>query len=326
MKKNILTKLILIAIILFMASELKATIYPEPLKEGDKVAILAPAGPVRRDRVDATVEVLRGMGYEPVVYPTAYMNHGQLSAPADRRLQDLKKALLDPEIRAVICARGGYGIVHLLDSLETLPIRENPKWVVGFSDISALHAFMASKGVASIHGGMALQIARGADEPENTRLFEILRDTFPTYSFSPDRRNHPGHAEGKLLGGNLSVIQALIGTPYDIIQPGTILFIEDVSEPIYKVERMMYQLKLSGILEKINGLIIGQFTNYRADKENAGYSGMEEMLVSLLKDYPHLPVVFNAPIGHVRHNIPMIESADAILDVSRDSVTLRLTR
>lgn len=296
------------------------TLFPAPLKQSDKIAILAPSGPVKREYVDGADAVIRSLGFEPVVYPTVDMHNGQFSGLPEERFADLKDAFTDPSVRAILCARGGYGLVHIMDSIAALPIEQDPKWVIGYSDISALHAVMASKGVASIHASMARHVARGASEPENVVLFDILNGEMPEYEFAPDPLNHLGEAQGKVIGGNLAVIQALINTPYDMIQPGTILFIEDVSEPIYKVERIMYQLRMSGILSKLKGLIIGQFTDYKADDN---HTSMEEMLSEVLSDYPDLPVVFNAPIGHVSYNIPMIESAEALLTVTPAGVTLR---
>lgn len=319
-------KLLLIFLTSLLAMSIETyprVVFPPALKEGDTIAILAPSGPVKREYVDKTADVLFEEGYVPVIYPTVDMHNGQFSGTAAQRLADLRKALLDPGVKAILCARGGYGMVHNLDSLAALPLEKNPKWVIGYSDISALHALLASKGIASIHASMARHIARGADEPENRRLFEILRDTFPTYSLPIDPRNHLGRAEGMLLGGNLSVIQALINTPYDVIRPGTILFIEDVSEPVYKIERIMYQLRMSGILDRLSGLVIGRFTDYKPD-ENHG--SMESMIAEVLRDYPDLPVAFQAPVGHVSYNEPLVVSADALLDVSKNSVTLQLKR
>lgn len=302
-----------------LSTNLGAVVVPAPLRPGDKIAILAPAGHVKRHLVDGAAEVIRSLGFEPVIYPTVYMTNGQFSGTHAERLADLRRAFLDPEIRAILCARGGYGIVHNLDSLELLPVQDDPKWIIGFSDISALHAFMASKGIASIHASMALHIARGMGESENVDLFNILNGKFPHYEFEPHPANHPGKAEGPLLGGNLAVIQALIGTPYNIIKPGTILFIEDVDEPIYKIERIMYQLRLSGILDKLDGLIIGQFTGYKHDDN---HETMEQMFAEVLADYPDLPVAFNVPVGHVRHNVPLVESVPATLEITPEKVTL----
>lgn len=308
---------------MFICMEANASIFPPSLREGDKIAILAPSGPVKREYVDSAAAVISGLGYEPVIFPTVDKHNGQFSGTADERLADLRDAFLDPEIKAILCARGGYGMVHNLEALSQLPIEEMPKWVIGYSDISALHALMASKGVASIHASMARHIALGMGRPENVALFDILKGSMPSYEFPPSPFNHPGEAEGKLLGGNLAVIQALIGTPYDIIRPGTILFIEDVDEPLYKVERMMYQLRLSGIFDKLSGLIIGRFTGY---EPNDSHGSMEEMISKALEDYPDLPVAFDIPVGHISENVPLVESAGTRLEITPDGVKLTQSR
>ena len=227
-------------------------------------------------------------------------------------LADLEEAFLDPEVRVILCSRGGYGVVHLMDSLNRLPIEKDPKWVVGYSDISALHALMASKGIASIHASMTSHISKGAEDEDNKVLFEILRGQAPAFTFEGHQYNRLGQCSGKIIGGNVAVIAELINTPYDIIEEDTILFIEDVSEPIYKIERIMYQLRLSGVLPRLRGLIVGQFTEYSAD---SNYKNMESMIYDMVKPY-HYPVAFNVPIGHVSHNIPVIESAQVTLKVT----------
>lgn len=304
------------------ADSLMEVIYPEALKPGDKIAIIAPAGPISHAPVDSAAAVLTDLGYNPVIYPHTFGRHGNYSGTIAERWADLKSAFTDPEVRAILCARGGYGVVHNLDSLATLPLREDPKWVIGFSDISALHALMASRGIASVHASMAKAMALGPDNEDNASLLAILRGEMPSYTFEANEYNQPGHAEGRLLGGNLAVIADLINTPFDIIHPGTILFIEDVSEPVYKLERIMYQLKLSGVLPNLKGLIIGQFTEYKHDE--LGRS-TEDMIHEMVGEYSY-PVAFGVPVGHVDHNIPLIESATAVLDVSADGATLTLKR
>lgn len=296
-------------------------IYPPALKKGDKIAIVAPGWKANKTNVDLSAEVLKNLGYKPVIYKTAHGDLGNYGGTKEERLADLRNAFLDPDIRVILCARGGFGLVHLLDSLATLPIEKDPKWVVGFSDISALHALMASKGIASIHASMVLEVARGIGELENQRLLDIMHGKFPEYKFESDSRNRHGEAEGRLVGGNLSVLQALIDTPYDIFKPGTILFIEDVGEPIYKIERIFYQLKMKGVLSNIHGLVVGSFRKYEDDPD---YPTMEDMMADVLKDYPELPVAYNAPIGHIRHNQPVVELSKARLSVRPDGVTLTM--
>ena len=233
----------------------------------------------------------------------------------------MRAALLDPTIRAIICSRGGYGCVHLLPHLADIDLTADPKWLVGFSDVTALHALMQSQGVASVHGSMTKHLAAHSGNDYCSQiLFDILRGGRPQYEWESHQYNRCGHATGQIVGGNFAVMQALVGTPYDIIRPDSILFIEDISEPIYKVERMLWQMKLSGVLGSLRALIFGQFTNYQPD---ANYPDMETMIHNLLADID-LPVAFNAPIGHIAANYPIIEGAAAELSITTTGVTLKM--
>lgn len=286
-------------------------LFPEPLREGDKIAICSPAGPIDEEKVVKAAEVLRNEGWQVEIMPHTLGKLNYYSGTDNERYDDLSHALLDPDIKAIICSRGGYGVVHLLERLDKLDLRQNAKWIVGFSDISALHALMAKHGVASIHSSMTAAIGHGYENPDNAELFAMLRGARPAYTFDGHVNDRCGISSGKLVGGNLAVIAELINTPFDIIEPDTILFIEDIAEPIYKIERIMYQLRLSGILPKLKGLIVGQFTDYNPD---GNYENMYDMIRDLTADYDY-PVAFNAPIGHVEHNIPLIESAQVTLKV-----------
>ena len=293
--------------------ELSHTIkYPAPLKPGDKIAIVSPAGIVPPEQVIQSVEVLNGQGWEAYISEHALGESGSYSGTATDRYNDLVQALTDPTVRAIICSRGGYGAVHILDKLDRLPLENDPKWIVGFSDISALHALMLKKGIPSIHASMTQTIARGPEDEDNIALFAILRGEKPVYKFKSSRYDRPGIASGRLVGGNLAVIADLINTPYDIFSPDTILFIEDVEEPIYKIERILYQLKLSGVLAELKGLLVGQFTGYKPD---ANYEKMEEMIYKMVAPY-HYPVAMDVPFGHVDHNIPLISGANITMRVT----------
>ncbi len=291
---------------------------PVSLRAGDKIAICSPAGRIAPEKVEKAVAVLREQGWEPVVMPHALGEHGTFSGSAAERLSDLRSAFADPEVRAILCSRGGYGVVHIMKDVDALPtVAADPKWGIGFSDISALHALMSHKGIESIHASMAAHILEGADNEDNAALFGILRGERPAYTFAGTADDRPGMAEGILLGGNLAVLAELISTPYDIISPDTVLFIEDIAEPVYKIERILYQLRLSGVLGRLRGLVVGQFTDYKPDENHPG--GMEGMIRDAVADYD-FPVAFNAPIGHVFHNIPLIESARVTLKVNAEGV------
>ena len=287
-------------------------IFPAPLKRGDKIAICSPAGRIKENIVNDAAQVLRAQGYRVEIMPHALGQSGNFSGTPDERYADIKAAFADPETRAILCSRGGYGVVHIMARLAALPLEKDPKWVIGFSDISALHALMATKGIASIHSSMCAHIKKGAADPDNRDLFAILRGERPVHIFDSHDYDRQGLVTGILRGGNLAVLAELINTPYDVFQPDTILFLEDVAEPIYKIERIFYQLRLSGVLAGIKGLIVGQFTEYKADDN---YTDMETMIRDAVAGYS-FPVAYNVPVGHVDHNIPLIESAKVTLKVS----------
>lgn len=294
-------------------------VFPRSLREGDKIAIVSPASRIDPALVEGALPVLRAMGWDPYVAESALGEEGSYSASASARLSDLEKAVSDPAVRAILCSRGGYGAVHLLERFPVEKFVADPKWIIGFSDISALHALASGLGVASIHSSMCKNLAvnKGGDECALS-LFNILRGGGVGYDVDPHPYNHPGVAEGTLVGGNMAVLGGLIGTRYDIFRsPDPVIFIEDIAEPIYKVERLLYQLKLNGTLARARGLIVGQFTDYRPDRNYADIYDMIRDMTSGLD----IPVAFNFPIGHVDRNLPVIESAPCRLTVTPRLVT-----
>ncbi len=292
---------------------------PRPLTHGDRVAIVSPAGIIKPQMVYNCLPVLADRGWVPYVGENTFNRYGTFAGTDEERYSDLETALLDPDTRAIFCSRGGYGAVHLLERLDKLPLREDPKWIVGYSDISALHALMTKHGIKSVHAPMCKHIAttRGRDD-DSQALFRILEGGGQQRVGASHPLNRPGRAEGQLVGGNLAVIAGLISTGFDVIRPGKILFIEDIAEPIYKVERILYTLRLSGVLGSLAGLVVGQFTDYAPDR---GSRTMEEMISRMVADYGY-PVAFDFPFGHVDHNVPMLCSATVALDVDGSSATL----
>lgn len=288
------------------------TIFPKPLSEGDLIVICSPAGPIAEAKVYGARDVLEAQGWRVRIAPHTLGKWGNYSGTDQERYDDLAGALLDPEVRAIVCSRGGYGVVHIMERLSKLDLRNDPKWIVGFSDISALHALMATNGISSIHASMAGHIMKGASDPDNAALFAILRGERDAVSFPSSTYDRPGIATGRLVGGNLAVLADLIDTRFDLFKPDTVLFIEDVAEPIYKIERILYQLRLSGVLPNLAGLIVGRFTEYKADNS---YKTMEQMVSDMVAPYGY-PVAFEVPVGHVDHNIPLIENAKVTLKVT----------
>lgn len=288
---------------------------PRPLRRGDRIAIVSPAGIIKPQLVYNCLPVLADRGWIPYVGENTFNRAGTYAGTDEERYEDLANALLDPDTRAIICARGGYGCVHLLEQLDRLPLRDDPKWVVGYSDISALHALMTSKGIKSIHAPMTKHIAQSAGlDDDSLLLFSELEGATPDLEVEGSSFNRSGVAEGLLVGGNLAVVAGLVSTPFDVIKPGRILFIEDIAEPIYKVERILYTLRLSGALGSLAGLIVGQFTDYAPDRNS---QSMEEMISRMVAPFD-FPVAYNFPIGHVDHNVPMICSSTVRLEVTTE--------
>ena len=294
-------------------------VWPAPLCAGDRVAIVSPASKIDVSLIDSAADALRREGFVPVVMPHAGGERGSFSGSADERLADITDALKDDTVRALLCSRGGYGAVHLLPELDCLPENCFDKWLVGFSDITALHALWGKKGRVSLHGAMAKYIGRGAAEFEYYGVeMGILRGARPTMRFVGHPYNRSGMARGRIVGGNLAVLGGLIGTPFDPLGAGGILFMEDIAEPIYKVERILWQLRLCGLFDRVAGVIVGQFTEYRP---SADHESMEAMIERFFRDYG-FPVAYGVPMGHVDNNHPLIMNAEATLSVTSAGVEI----
>ena len=293
---------------------------PAPLNTGDTIAILSPAGALRNAAiVDATALLLEKWGLKVKIMPHAQTKKGYYSGTAEERMDDFAKALTDNDIKAVLCSYGGYGCVHLLRDFATL-IKEHPKWIIGMSDCSALHAACLSQGIMSIHASQCNHLSKFPDSFPANMLRDILFGKKPRYENTSHKLDIHGTATGKLAGGNLSVLTALIGTEYDIFKEDIILFIEDVGEQPYRIERMMYQLELCGALSRIKGVIVGQFTGI---KENPEFEEPYKIIHNIVKKY-NIPVCFDFPIGHCDENIPLIEGAECMLTVAEDEITLEV--
>ncbi len=296
-------------------------IYPKSLKAGDKVAILSPASHIKDTLVDGACNVLGQWGFEPIVCNHCKGSCGTYSASTGERLDDLLWALNEPSVRAILCSRGGYGVVHLLHELSPEVLNRDPKWLMGFSDISALHAAWIHAGVASMHAPMAKHLCElGTNDLCSKEILDILTGGKPEYAVESHEFNRQGEVAGQLQGGNLAVLCGLLGTPFNILEAGKILFIEDIGEEVYKIERMLYSLQLGGVLERLKGLIVGQFTEYKSPDRNG--ESMYDMIRRMVAPYDY-PVAFNFPVGHVDDNRPLIEGADVELSVTSGNTTLK---
>ena len=294
---------------------------PGYILPGDMIAVVAPAGKVKPEEVLPPIAWLERRGYR--IWQGAHLLGGcfQFSGTADERLADLQEALDHPEVKAIIFARGGYGLVHLADRIRPDGFLKNPKWLAGYSDITILHNMSAGLGIPSLHGPML----RGSTGPDGNpsgsfeSMMQILEGNGANYTFDARPHNRAGLAQAPLTGGNLSILYSLLGTPFDIDTEGKILFIEDIGEYLYHIDRMMHSLKLAGKLQKLKGLVVGQFTDVRDNPEPFG-KNVEEIISHAVAGYEY-PVCFGFQAGHEKTNHPMILGHRWRLAVTAETVT-----
>ncbi|MCM1489359.1 MAG: LD-carboxypeptidase [Muribaculum sp.] len=303
---------------------------PSPVRKSSKVALIGPASRIKPEIVQSIIRLYQERpeefpGGRLLVYPSALDVNacGSYAASLEQRVADFRDAWSREDVDLVLCARGGYGCVHLLDHLSEDFISAHPKWLVGFSDVSALHALLFKSGIVSIHGGMAKQLVENTDSGFGSyrKMFKsLLESATPrlNYQVSSHPMNIHGEASGTLVGGNLAVLNGLAATSYDLMGEcclrDCILFIEDVCEPIYAVERMLYRLHLQGVLHRAKGILVGQFTEYRPDRN---YTDMYSMIRDRFMEWGiSCPVAFNFPVGHTDRNVPLVEGLPYRLSVT----------
>ena len=297
---------------------------PPFLTPGAKIRIVTPAGKCTGEQVMPAVNWLRENGYQVEPGRNIFGQYFQYSGVDQDRLSDLQEALDDPEAKAIICTRGGYGTIRLIDQLDFSRFRKHPKWLVGYSDITVLHNRLHLSGFPSIHGAMCRSFFPENGLPSDTllSLMDLLRGDKPDYDIVPSPLNHPGTETARLVGGNLSLLYSLIGTPYDLDTAGKILFIEDIGEYLYHIDRMMVSLRLSGKLKYLAGLVVGQFSEVKDNEEPYGKS-VEEIILDAVRDY-NFPVCFNFPAGHGQSNLALRLGSVWKLKVTDNQCSLKL--
>lgn len=294
---------------------MKNLLFPPALDNGDKVILLSPSSKIDRRFLDGARKRLESWGLNVKLSKHASGSSSTYSGTLRQRRDDLQEALDDDEARLIFCSRGGYGAIHLIDKLDFTRFRLHPKWIAGYSDITVLHNLLQHEGFASLHAPMARHLTVEEEHDFCTQMMhDLLFGLHPMDYFCPSHPlNRKGEASGILRGGNLSVLYGLRGTPWDLPAPGTILFLEDVNEPPHAIERMMYNLRLGGVLEQLSGLIIGQFTHLQENRTLG--KELNEALAELVADYDY-PVCFGFPVGHVTQNYPLICGATVQLKVT----------
>jgi muramoyltetrapeptide carboxypeptidase len=290
---------------------------PLPLSRQSGVAVLAASSPFERARYDVG-KALLALRYQLSEGPALFARHGFLAGSDDERLHDLLAAIRDPGVHAILPARGGYGATRLLPSLDVAEVQRACKWLVGFSDVTALHAVWARAGLCSILGPMVCSLPEAS--PELQRAWFALLEGEPPPPLAELTQVVGGRAEGRLFGGNLSVLAALVGTPYFPDLTDTVLALEDVGERPYRLDRMLTTMLQSGVLQGVRAVILGHFT--RCDPGPDGTSA-DDVLAEQLGALG-VPLLRDAPFGHVPENTPLLLGAHAIVDATYGRVDFEL--
>ena len=326
------TKLLLIVFLtLFIPNnQLQAQENPNPdlitppyLQKGDTVAIVAPAGILanRKEVIDQAKKLAESWGLHVVYGKHLFDTAGHFSATDEQRAADFQKAMDNPNIKAIWAGRGGYGTARILDRLDYTKFKENPKWVIGYSDITALHSHLNTMGYETIHGMMGTSLD---DEPE--KIVETLKSFKKSifgkklsYSVASVNENKKGTRKGQLIGGNIALLASMLGSESQMNADGKILFIEDVGEYKYSIDRMLRSLKRAGFFEKCNGIIVGDISKIKTNSTKWG-SSIEQLVLDVVADYD-FPVLFKFPAGHESDNRSLIFGRTIEMSVTKEGVS-----
>ncbi|MDC9723498.1 MAG: LD-carboxypeptidase [Urechidicola sp.] len=301
----------------------KNSIQPPHLKKGDTILILAPAGKIKGyDAIKAGVELANKWGLVVTYGNHLYSQQNTFAGTDTQRLEDLQKGLDNQNIKMIWSARGGYGLVRIVDDLDFTKFKQHPKWVVGYSDVSVLHNKIHNLGYQTIHGQMPLTLDL-ADEVQAESINSLYQSLFGKklkYKLGSSDNNRLGKSEGQLVGGNLSILYSMLGSDTNLDTDGKILFIEDVGEALYHIDRMMISLKRAGYFKNCKGLIVGDFRLKKNEGNKFGLT-LEEIILEAVEG-TDFPVIFNFPAGHVDDNRALILGATAELNVKDKKVKI----
>lgn len=295
-------------------------IRPKFLEEGDTIAIVSPSGPIKSDSLDFAIETINSWGLKASIGKHAFDKYGVFAGTDADRAADFQKALNDKKVKAILCARGGYGAIRIVDLLDFSKFLKHPKWIVGFSDITVLHAKIQSIGVESIHGTMAKSFPSVTEKSLKSLHDTLFGKYSQTLKSTKSKFNRAGKCKGELIGGNLSMLYSMRGVPFEYDYTGKILFIEDLNEYLYHIDRMIQNLKHSGILSRINGLVVGTMSGMKNGVDE--YAGsIEEIILDAVSEYNY-PVMFDFPSGHEADNQAMIFGTQHKMNVGGTRLTV----
>ena len=298
---------------------------PPFLKPGDSVAMIAPAGFIEPDQISFAIRFIELWGLKTVPGKNIYSRHFNFSGNDQQRTSDLQEAIDNPEIKAIFCIRGGYGLLRIIDKIDWSNFVRFPKWIIGYSDITVLHAYLNNVlNTASVHGPMLINFEKLSTEKKSLNYLQQLLFGNPLHYILPDTLNTPSfETEGILKGGNLSMLYSLRGTPFDFQSENTILFLEDIGEYMYHLDRMIQNFRFGNKFSEIKGVILGGFTDIKENEIPFGLSIKEIVLQAV--NNKHIPVLDQFPAGHKEPNYPLIlgknikiKSANNFVEIIQD--------
>jgi muramoyltetrapeptide carboxypeptidase len=293
----------------------KKMITPTYLQKGDTVAIVSTARKNIDDNLKPPIEFLEGWGLTVKLGKTIGLDYYQLAGTDEQRTADFQEQMDNPNIKAIWCVRGGYGTVKIIDKLDFTKFKQNPKWIIGFSDVTVLHGHLNRMGIESLHATMPVAIPRATDEAKNSLCAALFGEKLQ-YTLECDALNHNGKAKGELVGGNLSILYSLLGSESAIDCADKILFIEDLDEYLYHVDRMMMNLKRNGCLQSLKGIIVGAMTEMKDNEIPWGRNALE-IIEDNVKGL-NIPIIYNFPAGHIRDNRALIFGRQVSMEVNAE--------
>lgn len=294
-------------------------IIPPKLKKDDKIAIVSTARKIEFSEISETIAVLEEWGLQVVIGETIGKVKDQYAGSDQARVKDFQQMIDDPSVNAILCARGGYGTVRIIDSIDFSEFKKYPKWIIGYSDITVLHSHIHNFSIATLHATLALDLAKSTDLAQRSLRKAVFEGKL-SYTIKSDQNNKFGKSSGQLIGGNLSILYSLCGSPSHIDTKGKILFLEDLDEYLYHIDRIFQNLKRNGMLKHLSGLIIGGMTQMHDNTIPFGKT-IEEIVLASVQEYD-FPVVFDFPAGHIRDNRALILGIEATLTVKKTEVKL----
>ena len=300
---------------------------PDFLKPGDSIAVVSPAYWTDMETIELGMSAIEAMGFTPVLAPNVGSQYlEKYAGTTAQRVADLEWAYAKSGIKAIMTTRGGYGCIQMLQELDKSVVQDNPKWLIGYSDITTLLSYSVTSGVMAIHGTMLSSLKKtGGTSDDDQMLRELLLGNVPDYEWAATtHRNRTGEAHGVVVGGNMSTFTPLIGSPYDFTSQGDlILFVEEIGENARNIDRMMYSLKIHGTLSRVKGIIVGDFAGC-GDEFKIG--SIEEMLDKYTLSGFNIPIAYGFKAGHAGINMPLVMGAEAILVAEDNKASLKFAR